>query len=160
MFLSLIVATLTATAPVKDTTLFPAADPRTVVNKTRLLRLVNDIRGKGAQCGDTWYPAAPVLSWNDQLESAAQAHSNDMQARNFFAHVSPDGFNAGYRIDKAGYNWATFGENIGKGYRDEAEVVAAWKASPGHCKNLMNGKFTEMGVARNGSYWTQTFGRK
>jgi uncharacterized protein YkwD len=132
----------------------------TVVNKTQLLRLVNQVRAKGCQCGDTYYyPVAP-LTWNDQLEAAAQAHSNDMLSRKYFNHISPEGNNAGVRLDKAGYNWGAFGENIGMGYQDESEVVAAWKASAGHCKNLMNGKYTEMAVARAGTYWTQTFARK
>lgn len=130
------------------------------LNKSKVLRLVNDIRNKGCQCGDTWYgPAAPLV-WNDQLEAAAQSHSNDMLSRNYFAHRSPEGKNAGFRIEQAGYKWLSYGENIGMGYRDETEVVQAWKSSPSHCKNLMNGNFKDMAVARNGQYWTQTFGKK
>ncbi|WP_158069975.1 CAP domain-containing protein [Cnuella takakiae] len=142
----------------------PGPGPKTSgpepLNKTGVLRLVNEIRSKGCQCGDTWYgPAAPLL-WNDQLEAAAQSHSDDMFTRKYFAHRSPEGKNAGFRIEQAGYKWMSYGENIGMGYRDEAEVVNAWKGSPSHCKNLMNANFKEMGVARNGQYWTQTFGKK
>lgn len=130
------------------------------VNKTQMLRLVNEVRAKGCQCGDTWYnPVAPI-TWNDQLEKAALAHSNDMLTRQFFSHISPEGNNAGERIELAGYNWAAFGENIGMGYKDEAEVVAAWKSSPSHCKNIMNGNYREMGVGRAGIYWTQNFAKR
>lgn len=160
MFLSSICALLLSVAPAKDTALFPAPDPNTLINKTQLLRLVNGIRTRGCNCGDTWYGPVAPLTWNDQLEAAAQAHSRDMQTRNYFAHKSPEGHNAGIRLDKAGYNWSAFGENIGMGYRNEEEVINAWRESPSHCKNIMNGKFTEMGVARAGSYWTQTFGRR
>ncbi|MDQ3277043.1 MAG: CAP domain-containing protein, partial [Bacteroidota bacterium] len=48
------------------------------VNKQLLLQMVNDVRKKGCKCGDTYYPAAPILAWNSQLEKAALVHSNDM----------------------------------------------------------------------------------
>lgn len=139
---------------------YPDPKPKTTLNKTLLLRLVNDIRSKGCQCGNTYYNAATPLTWNDQLEQAAAAHSNDMQTKRYFGHTSPNGDNAGERIDRAGYSWMAFGENIGMGYRNEAEVVQAWKESPSHCKNLMDKKFKEMGVARTEKYWVQTFGSK
>ncbi|HEX2533991.1 MAG TPA: CAP domain-containing protein, partial [Chitinophagaceae bacterium] len=124
------------------------------------LKLVNDQRKKGCNCGDTYYPAAAALTWNNQLEKAAQVHSNDMAAKKYFSHIAPDGSNAGERIDRQGYPWKTYGENIGLGYATEKEVVQAWIKSPGHCKNLMSAAFTEMGVARSGLYWTQEFGTK
>jgi uncharacterized protein YkwD len=36
----------------------------------------------------------------------------------------------------------------------------AWLGSEGHCKNIMNGGFKDMGVGRDGDYWTQEFGSK
>ncbi len=135
-------------------------EPPEGLNKTTILRLVNSFRSKGGKCGDTWYQPAPLLTWNDLLEQAAMVHSKDMQARNYFNHFSPEGDNAGERIDKVGYQWMTFGENIGLGYKNEMEVVEAWKKSPGHCKNLLNPKYKEMGVARVGQYWTQNFASK
>ena len=45
------------------------------------------------------------------------------------------------------------------------DAVAGWIKNPGHCANLMNPAFTEMGVAfavdprsEMGVYWTQAFG--
>lgn len=158
MMLNIVLATLLSFGgPASDSS---RPNPVEQLNKTKVLRLVNDIRAKGCQCGDTWYkPVAPLL-WNDQLETAAIAHSRDMQTRNYFAHKSPEGQNAGIRIDQAGYKWKAFGENIGMGYRDEAEVVQAWKTSPSHCKNLMSATFKDMAVARSGPYWTQAFGSR
>ena len=130
------------------------------VNKTVMLQLVNNVRKKGCQCGDTYYPSAPAVTWNDQLEKAALTHSKDMFANNYFSHKAQDGTNAGSRIDAAGYHWRTYGENIAMGYRNEQEVIAGWVSSPGHCKNMMNRAFKEMGVAKEGSYWTQEFGAK
>lgn len=160
MFVALISALFISVAPAHDTLAFPAPNPNTVVNKTKLLRMVNTLREKGYKCGDTWYGPTKPLSWNDQLEAAAQAHSNDMQTRKYFAHRSPEGNNAGFRIDQAGYSWKAYGENIGMGFRTEEEMINGWKESPSHCKNIMSPSFTEMGVARSGVYWTQAFGKR
>jgi len=130
------------------------------VNKTVMLQLINSVRQKGCQCGDTYYNPAPSLTWNSQLETAAYVHSEDMYTNKYFDHKAPDGSNGGVRIEQAGYNWFTFGENIAMGYRSEKEVVEGWLQSPSHCKNIMNKSFREMGVARMGTYWTQEFGAK
>ena len=130
------------------------------VNKSLMLQLINDVRKKGCQCGDTYYYPVNTLVWNGQLETAAFGHSADMYENDFFSHTAPDGSNAGVRIEKAGYNWSTYGENIATGYKSETEVVKGWIESPGHCKNIMNKSFREMGVARVGNYWTQEFGAK
>jgi len=65
----------------------------------------------------------------------------------------------------AGYRWQQIGENIAAGQGSAEQVVAGWLASPGHCANIMNPGFTEMGAAyatseggAAGSYWTQVFG--
>ncbi|HYK57071.1 MAG TPA: CAP domain-containing protein, partial [Flavisolibacter sp.] len=115
---------------------------------------------KGCNCGGTYYSPAPALTWNEQLEKAAQAHSTDMYKKRYFSHTSPNGDGAGDRIAKAGYRWQFYAENIGMGYRNENEVVEGWLKSPGHCKNIMNKNYKEMGVAKAGNYWTQTFGAK
>jgi len=132
----------------------------TSVNKTVLLQLVNDIRKKGCKCGDTYYGAAPAVSWNDKLATAAYSHSVDMYKNKFFSHVAPDGSNGGVRIKRVGYPWMAYGENIATGYKTEKEVVQGWIESPGHCKNIMNKLYKEMGVARYGNYWTQEFGTR
>jgi uncharacterized protein YkwD len=130
------------------------------INKNLLLQLVNDTRKKGCNCGDTYYPPAPPLTWNDVLEKAAFIHSKDMSKNKYFSHTSSDGTNAGTRIKTAGYNWLYYGENIAQGYYAEREVIAGWISSPGHCKNIMNKNYKEMGVANYSGYWTQTFGSK
>jgi uncharacterized protein YkwD len=130
------------------------------VNRALMLKLVNDARKRGCQCGDTYYYPAPPLTWNDQLEMAAYNHTADMAKNKFFAHLAPDGSKAGKRIERAGYVWKAYGENIGQGYKTEKEMVAGWLASPSHCKNILNKNFKEMGVGRVGTLWTQTFARK
>ena len=127
------------------------------VNKTVLLQLVNDVRRKGCNCGNAYYAAAPALTWNDQLEKVAFIHSKDMFQNKYFSHTGSDGTGSGERIRNAGYNWRWYGENIAEGYPNEKEVVAGWLSSPGHCANIMNKNYKEMGVAKVGDYWTQVF---
>lgn len=133
---------------------------RSTVNKTVLLNLVNAARKKGCQCGDKYYPPAPALTWNTLLEKAALDHSNDMHQKKYFSHTSKNGSTAGVRIEAAGYRWQTYGENIAMGYGSEKAVFDGWLSSPGHCKNIMNNRYKEMGVAKVGDYWTQDFGAR
>lgn len=136
------------------------AKPPVAVDKAIILKMVNDVRKSGCKCGDTYYPPAPTLSWNEKLEAAAQLHSIDMEQRNYFSHASPEGKKAGDRLEGIGYKWKSYGENIGMGYRNETEVVRGWIKSPSHCKNIMNRMYTEMGVGRSGLYWTQALGSR
>ena len=121
----------------------------------KLLDLVNEYRSAGCNCGDEYFPPVEPVVWNDLLEEAAQNHSNDMYENDYFDHTTPDGISPGDRITATGYGWSTYGENIALGYSTEEAVIEGWINSPGHCKNIMNGNLTEMGVGENNSYWTQ-----
>lgn len=123
----------------------------------KMLDLVNEQRGKGCKCGATDMPAVPLLAWNVKLEQAAKNHSQDMFSNNFFSHTGSNGSNAGQRINLAGYQWSSWGENIANGQSTEEIVMQEWLKSEGHCKNIMNSKFKEMGAGRSGNLWTQVF---
>ena len=131
----------------------------TNINKTKILKLINNARTKGCNCGSDYYPPVNKLVWNDKLEKAAQNHSNYMNTKNKFSHKGKNGSNPGTRISKTGYNWSTYGENIAAGNTTEEDVIQGWLDSPGHCSNLMNPDFTEVGVATSGPYWTQVFAK-
>ncbi len=138
-------------------------------DKKTLLELVNAIRKNGCNCGDEYMPPVPKLSWNKKLEAAAQEHSIDMALNNFFSHTGSDGSSAGDRLLAHGYKWSMWGENIyyETGYSPDApasNAFNAWLNSPGHCKNMMDASFTEMGasksITKDGvAYWTQDFAR-
>ena len=128
------------------------------LDKKLILELVNKARNKGCQCGETYFYQAPPLKWNDKLEKASFLHSQDMKENNYFSHISPDGSKVNARLDRIGYRWSAYGENIAQGQHTEAEVVQNWLKSPGHCRNIMNKSYKEMGVGRSGNYWTLTFG--
>ena len=78
----------------------------------------------------------------------------------FRSHTSGGNTTAGDRIKAAGYNWRTYGENIAMGQTTEQIVMNSWLESEGHCKNIMNKNFKDIGVGRSGNYWTQVFGAK
>lgn len=106
---------------------------------------------------------SPVTE-NGTLDRAAQGHSDDMAARNFFDHTNPDGAGPGDRITAAGYHWSTYGENIAYGQQDPASVMDSWMHSDGHRRNILNCSFKEIGVGVNhapgGPRWTQVFGAR
>lgn len=131
-----------------------------------MLTEVNNARAVARDCGGTTYPAAAALSWNCTLDSVASAHSIDMGDHNFFSHTGSDGLTVADRVTNAGYQWSAVGENIAAGQSTVTTVMAAWLSSPGHCANIMNAAFTEIGAAGytvTGSdypiYWTQVFAR-
>jgi uncharacterized protein YkwD len=129
---------------------------------------INQWRAAGASCGSrgSFAPTA-ALSWSTRLTQAADGHSRDMQANNFHDHVSSDGRTLVNRIDATGYAWSSIGENIAAGYATVNIVVDAWIASEGHCANLLNPNFTEVGLAcvsgssanTYSNYWTMDLAR-
>ena len=132
----------------------------------QVLEQVNRAREKSRQCGDKLFHAAPPLRWNDKLAQAARKHSADMASKSYFAHEGRDGSTLADRVQAEQYRWRRIGENIAAGHGSAGMTVQGWLASPGHCANIMDGSFTEMGAAyvydadsETGIYWTQVFGR-
>ncbi|MPY63865.1 CAP domain-containing protein, partial [Streptomyces spongiae] len=103
------------------------------------------------------------LAGDPLLTDAAQAHSDDMVARAFYSHTSPDGSEPWHRAAAAGSTRRMIGENIACGQRSPAEVVRGWMDSPGHRANILKPDFTHIGIGfagggSAGTYWTQLFG--
>lgn len=105
--------------------------------------------------------AAPV-TYNAQLNSAAQSHSDDMLAQNYFSHDGKDGSTIGSRATAAGYNWTSIGENIAQGQANENLAMNGWVSSPCHQRNNVDPDFKEFGLGRAGSgantRWTLVLG--
>lgn len=97
------------------------------------------------------------------LQRAAQGHSVDMAAEDYFSHTSKDGSTFSDRIRAAGYAGGTIGENIAAGQATASAVMQSWMGSAGHKANILNCAFTSLGVGHAtggsyGHYWTQDFG--
>lgn len=126
--------------------------PNVLVDQTNVTRLAENI---GA------------LQTSPLLERAAIAKANDMARKGYFAHTSPEGRDPWYWFKDAGYAYSYAGENLAINFVDSRDVIDAWLASPKHRANLLNGKYTEIGIAtaegtyegRSAVFVVQLFGR-
>ena len=108
------------------------------------------------------------LRLDSALVKAAGKQASDMVRRHYMDHTNPDGQDPGDRMAAAGYRGSSWGENIAAGYDSAQKVVAAWMQSDGHRKNILNCRFTSIGIGYDpgrvrsdwgpGS-WVQDFGR-
>jgi uncharacterized protein YkwD len=136
------------------------APPRTPA--TRVLQLVNEVRARGIRCGEKSFGPAPPLRLSATLESVADEHAKDMARHDYFEHVDLGGHTPADRVRATGYRETLVGENIAYGPTSAEEVVAGWLHSTGHCENIMEPGFVEMGLAlvpgkgaKRGLYWDQ-----
>lgn len=86
-----------------------------------------------------------ALSLNSKLNQAAQAKANDMVARNYWSHNTPEGNPPWIFIDQTGYNYNKAGENLAYGFMSSSDTVAGWMNSPPHRDNMLDSAFTEVG---------------
>jgi uncharacterized protein YkwD len=129
----------------------------------RTLELVNEARSRTTRCGNrSFAPVAPV-TLSGTLGGVALGHANDMAENNYFEHEDLAGHTPADRVRAVGYREKLVGENIAFGPRTADEVVQGWLDSPGHCENIMDPRFAEMGIAyaagrgKRGLYWVQVF---
>jgi uncharacterized protein YkwD len=132
--------------------------------RARVIDLVNDARSHKRKCGSEKFAAVPPLTESGKLTDAASVHARDMMKKKFFEHRGSDGSQPKDRVLRTGYLPRMTGENIALGPESAEEAVAGWLDSPGHCANIMDPRFQEIGVGlaagkkRGQVYWVQTFG--
>jgi uncharacterized protein YkwD len=89
------------------------------------------------------------LTEDPALQAAAEGHSVDMGRRDYFEHRSPDGVEPWMRINNSGYDARVVGENLAWGQAEKgspAETMRAWMASPGHKANILEPRYTQIGI--------------
>ena len=104
------------------------------------------------------------LALNQILVDGAKIRAKEIVTS--FSHTRPDG-SSPFSVFPGG-NFAVYfnhvGENIAYGQLDAAEVMDSWMNSEGHRANILNPKFTSIGIGcyeSNGfMYWVQMFGRE
>lgn len=134
------------------------------------LRALNDLRAGGGRCGDLVFAPASPVHLDPALRCAARLHSQDMAARPYLGEVDPDGLGTAARLVQVDYVAATFGENVGFGYKSAASALSLWADSPVNCWKLYAREFTAIGVGvdlgefdpkdfepREGLYWSVVF---
>ena len=89
-----------------------------------------------------------VLIENSKLDFSAEKKLQDMFVKGYFEHVSPEGVGVGDLGNQIGYEYIIIGENLALGnFKNDQSLVDAWMASPGHRANILNKRYTEIGVA-------------
>jgi uncharacterized protein YkwD len=141
-----LVAALVAVACTVPTTAAYAAT--TADGTATVVALVNQERAE-AGC-------SPVTA-NSRVTTAAQKHAQDQADRQTMTHVGSDGSNAGERIERAGYDWRKYGENVAWGTTSPEQVMQMWMDSADHRRNILNCAFKHIGVGVVDGYWTQDF---
>lgn len=128
----------------------PEVDTTVLSFEKEVVRLVNEIRLKNG---------LPPLTSHWELSRIARYKSRDMSENGYFSHTSPVYGSPFEMIKSFGLSYKTAGENIAKGQKTPKAVVSAWMNSSGHRANILNSKFTTIGVGyeQNGHYWTQMF---
>ena len=124
-----------------------------------LLDLHNTSRTEGVKCSKGKARSALKLRWNCSLAAASKRHAIDMFEHNTDEHTGGDGSTIGTRALDEGYMWTSIGENIAQGFDTSESVYQAWLASPGHCKNIRNRDYQDIGAAEVGGNWVVVFGR-
>lgn len=115
------------------------ARPGVPLTRAGVITATNEARTKNGEA---------VLTENAKLNAAAGAKLSDMFRQQYFEHISPSGVGPGDLAEAAGYDYAVVGENLALGNFDgDQDLVGAWMNSPGHRENILNPKFTEIGVA-------------
>ena len=87
------------------------------------------------------------LAISPVLAAAAQAKADDMAAKGYFAHVSPEGRDSWYWFRQQGYSFTYAGENLAIDFSDSIDVERAWMNSPTHRANILGANFKEIGIA-------------
>ena len=154
----------------------------TGISQTNLLAAINDFRASNTSCTTagvttTYTPGAlPAYTWNIKLETAALSHANFLEQRNKNIaigdpHNGAGDASVGVRLQAAGFFGSTYGENIGAGQLTIDTLIEAFRVSTnGHCNNLMDSDFTQVGAAfifdddaagvkKHDNYWVLDFGK-
>lgn len=118
-----------------------------------VLKLVNEERAK---------QGLKSLTLSTKLTSIANTKSKDMAVNKYFSHNSPTYGSPFQMLQHFGVNYKTAGENIAAGQKTPEEVMKSWMNSSGHRANILNPKYTQLGIGyyKGGSYvvyWTQLF---
>lgn len=122
-----------------------------------MLQRVNDERREAG---------LPPLRIQPALARAAQKHAEDMLARSFYGHESPDGRTPLDRVKAAAYEPASVAENVARGQFSVSEVMEGWMESQAHRVNILGRSFSEIGLGfahginETGptTIWVQVFG--
>lgn len=121
------------------------------------LAALNQLRAGGLVCGERPFGPAPPLTWSAPLAAVAAGYARELAQRGQLAHADANGQLGGDRLQRAGYAWQRWAENLAAGPRSAESSLQWWATSPGHCAQLMDGRLQQAGLAcaeaRGRPYW-------
>lgn len=105
------------------------------------------------------------LSLSQELTKVANIKAEDMRDQGYFSHISPNYGSPFDMMKEFGISYRTAGENIAKGQKNVEAVMNGWMNSSGHRENILNAKYTHLGVGycidnAGNPYWVQMFIQK
>jgi len=106
--------------------------------KNEILAFINNSRASAG---------LPQLQENDLLSIAAEKKADDMLAKQYFSHTSPDNKTPWFFIKNEGYRYSAAGENLAIDYVSAADTHSALMNSPSHRANILNPSYTQIGIA-------------
>lgn len=102
-----------------------------------------------------------ILKFSTALRDVGRSHCLDMFKRNYFSHYTPEGKSPFDRIEAAGIDYLTAGENLA--YAPSLDIAhQGLMNSPGHKANILRDSFGTLGVGVidggfNGKMFCQEF---
>ena len=129
----------------------PEVDTESLSYAEQVVALVNEERAKVG--------LSPV-ELDTEIASAALVRAHEIKTS--FSHTRPDGRSFSTVLTDNGIRFHGAGENIAWGQRSPQQVMNAWMNSDGHRANILNAKYTKLGVghfkdAKGTNYWVQLF---
>ena len=91
-----------------------------------------------------------ALQPNQSLTDISRTRSNDMMARDYFSHYTPEGTTVFNIMRSCGIKWSAAGENLAQSLPADIgspeAFMDAWMKSPGHAANILKTKYGIIGV--------------
>jgi uncharacterized protein YkwD len=127
-----------------------------------ILKLLNEVRANGAtDSNGSYYPPVGPLVLNRYVSGVSYEYIQTLSYGNF-GHGNFKQRSIRLRMDMRALDMYVpfkIGENIAIGFSDNERLIKAWVASPGHCRNLMDGDFKYVGIANGiGEEGTPVYG--
>lgn len=123
-----------------------SADLTVDTEEQKMLILLNNFRKQ---------KGAPQLKISQSLTRSASWMSQDMATTKKLDHTDSLNRSSSKRAKDCGSPYSA--ENIAFGNTDAQSTMDQWINSPGHNRNMGDPKYTVVGIAHSGNYWTQVF---
>jgi len=108
------------------------------INSVNVIQKTNETRKK---------QGLTELRHNPVLSKAATAKAENMFQEQYWAHYSPAGKGPWDFMKTYGYSYSVAGENLARDFLETDDMMVAWMNSPTHRENIVNPKYSEIGIA-------------